>query len=901
MSASRAAKRRKLDDDDDQEKYGSSPAPAPAQPKSNRTTATYSNRSAKSSPAVKASTKSGTDVYFAAKRSRYQQPKKEKEQEPVDVYDDIEGANRSSFRITGQLSNGSKPNGAPRSVSAAAVVSPSKNKKDNLDPLRNQKPAAAAVLPVPAGRRSFGFFKQFHAPMTTGGDAKAEKKEVKSPVRRPQRSAARANKYVEEDSSVEELDQASGNGSESEIVDGVDEDVEDDLEEDVEEEVEENVEVEEEVEEDADDDVMDEDENVDGDAMDEDEEDTDEVVAPVRIPASAKRSAKMSTTRVAATKKPKALEDEIKELQEKARKEAAAEEEEDSEDELMSQDEVHTPSKSVSSQRKSSARSTRVRRVAQALAPSPTKPLDRRKAKANKNVDVFEVPESDVENVMDVDEQETDKSESETFDTAAQTPAKVVATPRKTRGQLTKTSAAKAAGPTFSSKQIECIQKIVLEKTTRKRHSALVNLDDEYAKVSTLIEQTVTAGESNSMLLIGARGSGKTALVNQILREQATKHSADFHAVRLNGFIHTDDKIALREIWRQLGREMELDEDESTSKNYADTMTKLLALLSHPSEMGLETDQVTKSVIFVLDEFELFAGHPRQTLLYNLFDIAQSRKAPIAVLGLTTKIDVAESLEKRVKSRFSHRYVHLSLAKSVQAFEQTCRTPMILTPEDLSVEEKQTLELAENTKGKISDDAQLPASAAMWNTIVDKVIASDTCSSRIRRLYHTTKSAPEFYATLSFAAATMPTTSPTTKTLLDHLTSSLSTPHLQPPDSKLSLLPSLSTLQLALLICAARLTNIYNTEVISFALAYEEYKVLASKARLQASASGAIGTTKVWGKDLAKGAWDELLEIGLVMEDGRSGSGTGRVDVALEEIGMCGIELGAWGKWCKEI
>jgi origin recognition complex subunit 4 len=35
--------------------------------------------------------------------------------------------------------------------------------------------------------------------------------------------------------------------------------------------------------------------------------------------------------------------------------------------------------------------------------------------------------------------------------------------------------------------------------------------------------------------------------------------------VRLNGFIHTDDKLALKEIWRQLGREMDIEE-EVTSK-----------------------------------------------------------------------------------------------------------------------------------------------------------------------------------------------------------------------------------------------------------------------------------------------------------------------------------------------
>jgi origin recognition complex subunit 4 len=94
--------------------------------------------------------------------------------------------------------------------------------------------------------------------------------------------------------------------------------------------------------------------------------------------------------------------------------------------------------------------------------------------------------------------------------------------------------------------------------------------------------------------------------------------------------------------------------------NYADTLASLLALLSHPSEMGNgQSDQTAKSVVFILDEFDLFTTHSRQTLLYNLFDIAQARKAPIVVLGLTTRIDVVESLEKRVKSRFIQSNLHL--------------------------------------------------------------------------------------------------------------------------------------------------------------------------------------------------------------------------------------------------
>lgn len=239
-------------------------------------------------------------------------------------------------------------------------------------------------------------------------------------------------------------------------------------------------------------------------------------------------------------------------------------------------------------------------------------------------------------------------------------------------------------------RELDLLKTIVMERITGKRPSPLVGLDEEYKSVHQLVENTVTAGEGNSLLVIGTRGSGKTALVNKVLSEVSKDNAQDFHVIRLNGFIHTDDKIALREIWRQLGKEMEVEEDGSgPGKNYADTLQTLLALLSHPSEQtGEHTDHVAKAVIFVMDEFDLFAQHPRQTLLYNLFDIAQSRKAPIAVLGLTTRIDVTNSLEKRVKSRFSHRYVHLSLAKTFSAFQEICKACLAVHPDQLSIEER---------------------------------------------------------------------------------------------------------------------------------------------------------------------------------------------------------------------
>lgn len=584
----------------------------------------------------------------------------------------------------------------------------------------------------------------------------------------------------------------------------------------------------------------------------------------------------------------KTFEDEIREIAENARNGTGDAE---SEDELASAGEAHRSSAKRHSLRKPVIEMVVEEKAVASPTPKQTKSLDRRKSKIlvedpveNDTIDILEVPESENEAEAVVSANARKPADEELS----------AVTPKKAAARLPKKRKPETGSP-FDAAHLQYIQQITLEKMTGKRSTPLTELDSEYAKVASIIDQTVSAGESNSMLLIGARGCGKTALINQVLHEQAKKHSDDFHVVRLNGFVHTDDKIALRDIWRQLGREMELDEDESSAKNYADTMSKLLALLSHPAEMGTgSADQITKSVIFILDEFELFATHPRQTLLYNLFDIAQSRKAPIAVLGLTTRIDVAESLEKRVKSRFSHRYVHLALPKSFESFKRICSAALMLSPEELADEEEAILKVAGNANG--SEPLKL------WNEVSTEALATEPWAALLRRIYYTTKSVPDVLAPLMLAIATMPTAQgATTTSLLSHFSSLSST--LQPPDSKLSLLPSLSTLQLALLICSARLTNIFNTEIISFALAYEEYRTLASKAKLQASASGALAQgagTRVWGKEIAKAAWQELVEVGLVIEDGRAG-GTGRVDVGLEEIGMCGVELGMWGRWCREI
>ncbi|KAL8801731.1 MAG: hypothetical protein Q9182_004270 [Xanthomendoza sp. 2 TL-2023] len=451
---------------------------------------------------------------------------------------------------------------------------------------------------------------------------------------------------------------------------------------------------------------------------------------------------------------------------------------------------------------------------------------------------------------------------------------------------------------TCSQESLRLFKSDLLQNQTSKC-SPLVNMDEEYRRAHQLVTQTVLAGEGNSMLLIGPRGCGKTTLVESVLSDLAVEHQDDFVVIRLSGFIHTDDKLALREIWRQLGREIAAEDDTTGIRtNYADTLTSLLALLAHSSEDEGNQDAIARSVIFVIDEFDLFASHPRQTLLYNLFDVAQSRNAPIAVLGLTTRIDVVESLEKRVKSRFGQRYIYLSHSKNFGSFQATCKSALT----GRAVVAEQTF------LGRLGKEkALIQQLRAAWNEYVDALFAHDSQFNKFLRHLHAQSNCVASFKSASYLPLTL-LSATNIPTGASWITSSL-----LPPDSKLQLLPSLSDLELSLLIAAARLDIILDTNMCSFAMVYDEYVQLASRAKLQSNAAGQSavgGGARVWGKDVARGAWERLMDLELVIGAGTgvrgSGGGGGgqmcRVDVALEEIGPSVAGMGATlVRWCREI
>jgi origin recognition complex subunit 4 len=61
-------------------------------------------------------------------------------------------------------------------------------------------------------------------------------------------------------------------------------------------------------------------------------------------------------------------------------------------------------------------------------------------------------------------------------------------------------------------KHLKLVQMVLIDRCTGRRRIPLRGQDEAYGKTFQLVEQTVLAGEGNSMLVIGARGSGKTTV-----------------------------------------------------------------------------------------------------------------------------------------------------------------------------------------------------------------------------------------------------------------------------------------------------------------------------------------------------------------------------------------------------
>uniref|UniRef100_A0A4W3IR70 Origin recognition complex subunit 4 n=1 Tax=Callorhinchus milii TaxID=7868 RepID=A0A4W3IR70_CALMI len=310
------------------------------------------------------------------------------------------------------------------------------------------------------------------------------------------------------------------------------------------------------------------------------------------------------------------------------------------------------------------------------------------------------------------------------------------------------------------------------------------------SNLSELLKRTAVHGESNSVLIVGPRGAGKTMLLKGVLNEllEANSVKENLLQVHLTGLLQTDDKIALKEITRQL--QLENVVGDKVFVMFSFSLYNVLYCF-HPGDRSS-----SRPVLFVLEEFDLFAHHKNQTLLYNLFDVSQSAQTPVVVVGLTCRLDVLELLEKRVKSRFSHRQIHLLNAFDFNQYVEIFRHQLRLSKE--------------------FPDRRF---AEEWNQNVQSMSRDKTVKDVLQKHFNSSKDFRSLHMLLMLA--------------LNHVT--VSNPHIRPTDlldasrtctmdSKANILHGLSVLEFCLIIAMKDLNYIYDGEPFNFQMVYNEFQ-----------------------------------------------------------------------------
>lgn len=332
----------------------------------------------------------------------------------------------------------------------------------------------------------------------------------------------------------------------------------------------------------------------------------------------------------------------------------------------------------------------------------------------------------------------------------------------------------------------------------------------ERSNVLELVKRTIEMGESNSALLIGPRGSGKNILINSVLKELCLTKEFENNGllINLHGLIHTDDRLALKDITRQMQLENVIG--DRMFSTFAENMNCLLDCLKSGDKKH------SKPLIFVLDEFDLFCEHRNQTLLYNLFDIAQSAQAPICVLGLTCRLDVMELLEKRVKSRFSHRQIFLFPGVSCVGEKPKLgfEIRLQLFRELLSFVDNKNME-GEYQLNYLKINTQFKA---MWNEYIDSLSNNIRVVNLLKQMYQTDVSERSFRNFLS-SVVSMLSEDHRNLEIDDFIEASkrFST------DEKILVLEGLSVLEICLIIAIKHETEIYEGEPFNFESIYNRY------------------------------------------------------------------------------
>lgn len=380
-------------------------------------------------------------------------------------------------------------------------------------------------------------------------------------------------------------------------------------------------------------------------------------------------------------------------------------------------------------------------------------------------------------------------------------------------------------------------------------------LENTSTEIKKVLKQSIIQKESHSMIVIGPRSNFKKTLVDHELAKLKNTHGEQFITVRLNGFLHSGS-AAIYSIASQLEYELgrkdsgqplhkkstDLKISHGTLSELFDRILKLLDAAASDLKGKRRKNKSEKvTIVFIFDEIDQFTGSLRQTLLYNLFDMVENSVIPICILGMTTKLNILEFLENRVKSRFSQRILFVPHVSSFEEFKDSLKTLLTVDPKECTL-------------------------AGSWNVLIENIFTDQKYELfNVMKGYHNTSNnlAQARNSLLPLIALAesyvqLEENFITAKQVRMYQKNQIA-------DSMANKVNSLSDLEIALLIASGRVA-LKNDNNINFSLAFEEYTKLTKSSNTKFA-----DRFKLWTKQDLMNVWESLTTLELIGERGSIG------------------------------
>ncbi|GEQ67421.1 hypothetical protein JCM33374_g1086 [Metschnikowia sp. JCM 33374] len=373
------------------------------------------------------------------------------------------------------------------------------------------------------------------------------------------------------------------------------------------------------------------------------------------------------------------------------------------------------------------------------------------------------------------------------------------------------------------------------------------SLYQAYTQIYSVFSHTIHGSESHTALLTGAPGTGKTEIVEQALTKLNKENPGKFIAIRLSGSLHSTDQHAIREIARQL--DMKLKDftdraDESDGDSEGNTY-----------EQRAISDTFHNILSALLSLTNKFTGNPKQTLLYNLFELSQASKVPICIVGITPKVTIREHFEKRVRSRFSQRMIQTKKADTMETFWLNSKISLTVPQENF---------------GDFSNK-DYPKE---WNANIETLFRSRSgLTKTVFRTYYTTKNYRQINNESALAIKNITKMHPFPKSEDFEAYSKNATRGVE------AAIASLSATELIVVVAAARWIAKSELPHVNFKLAFKEYTemmkamntestTLSSKTSYidNMSLAGIKITMKTHSPTVLRGCWRVVYRTGLLFD-----------------------------------